>query len=107
MTDTDTKTGNVAMDLDALEREGEIPGPFTFQHGGKTFQMLDPQDIDWQDLLAALRNPALFIRFAMPLTDQKDFFGQRLAAWKMNKLMEAYVAHFGLPDLGNASALRT
>ncbi len=102
-----TPTSKVSLDLDALEREGEAAGPFTFQHDGRSYTMLDPQDIDWQDLLAGFRNPALFIRFAMPLSDQKDFFGKRVPAWKMNKLMQAYQEHFGLPDLGNLNALRT
>ncbi len=96
----------LGIDLDALEREGELPGPFTFRHDGKTFTMLDPQEIDWQDLLSGLRNPALFIKYAMAPEDQKKFFGTRVAAWKMNKLMQSYQEHFNLPDLGNVSALR-
>lgn len=108
-TGDDVKVRNdaVSLDLDVLEREGDIPGAFTFQFDGKSYQMLDPQEIDWQDLLAGMRNPALFVRFAMKLDDQADFFSKRVAAWKMNKLMESYVQHYGLPDLGNASALRT
>lgn len=97
----------VSLDLDALEREGERPGPFLFQHEGQTFNMMDPQDIDWQDLLSGLRNPALFIRFAMSVQDQKRFFSLRVPGWKMNKLMKAYQDHYGIPDLGNANALLT
>jgi hypothetical protein len=95
------------LDLDALEREGEHLQPFTFALDGETYTMVDPQEIDWQDLLAGTRNPALFIRFAMSIEDQKKFFGKRVPAWKMNRLMQAYQDHFGIPDLGNASALRT
>jgi hypothetical protein len=97
----------VTLNLDVLEREGDVPGPFTFTHDGELYTMLDPQEVDWQDLLSGLRNPALFIRFAMSITDQKRFFAKRVPAWKMNKLMEAYTSHFNLPDLGNVSALRT
>jgi len=61
MSDTAKKVG---LDLDVLEREGDIAEQFTFQHDGDTYTMLDPQEIDWQDLLSGLRNPALFIRFA-------------------------------------------
>lgn len=104
---TDEKTPKLGLDLDVLEREGEVPEPFTFVYDGKTYRMKDPQEIDWQDLLAGLRNPALFIRFAMDLEDQRDFFGKRIPSWKMNKLMQAYQDHFGIPDLGNVSALRT
>lgn len=105
-TDDVAKAG-ISLDLDTLEREGDVPGPFTFTHDGEQYAMLDPQEVDWQDLLSGLRNPALFIRFAMPITDQKRFFAKRVPAWKMNKLMEAYTSHFNLPDLGNVSALRT
>lgn len=97
----------VALDLDLLEREGDVPGPFVFVIDGERYEMVDPQEVDWQDLLSGLRNPALFVRFAMSIADQKRFFGKRVAAWKMNKLMEAYTTHFNLPDLGNVSALRT
>lgn len=95
------------FDLDALEREGAVAEAFTFQYEGEQFEMLDPQDIDWQNLLSGLRNPALFIRFAMPLETQKRFFAKQVPAWKMNKLMTAYQEHYGIPDLGNANALRT
>lgn len=94
------------FDLDALEREGGAPAPFQFVHKGKTYTMLDPQEIDWQDLLQGFRNPALFVRFAMPVDQQRDFFGTRVEAWKMNALMQQYQKHYGLPDLGNANALR-
>lgn len=97
----------VALDLDTLEREGDTPGPFTFIHDGDTYSMVDPQEVDWQDLLSGLRNPVLFVRFAMSAEDQKRFFAKHVPAWKMNKLMGAYSDHFGLPDLGNANALRT
>jgi hypothetical protein len=97
----------VALDLDALEREGAVLEPFTFKYDGETYHMLDPQEIDWQNLLSGLRNPALFVRFAMPVTEQSKFFGKQVPAWKMNALMEAYQQHFGIPDLGNANALRT
>lgn len=95
------------LDLDALEREGAVAEKFTFTFGGRQYEMVDPQEIDWQDLLSGLRNPAMFIRFAMSAADQKEFFGARVPAWKMNRLMEAYQQHYGIPDLGNASALRT
>lgn len=97
----------VSLDLDSLEREGGRPGAFVFKHDGATFQMIDPQDIDWQDVLSGLRNPALFIRFAMSLEDQKRFFSLRVPAWKMNKLMQGYQEHYSIPDLGNANALPT
>ncbi len=104
---TAAKKTAAVFDMDALEREGEVPEAFTFQYEGDTYTMLDPQEIDWQNLLSGLRNPALFVRFAMPLKEQQRFFAKQVPSWKMNKLMQAYQDHYGLPDLGNASALRT
>jgi len=104
---SDETSKAVTFDLDALEREGAVAEPFRFQFEGEQFEMLDPQDIDWQNLLSGLRNPALFIRFAMPLETQKKFFSKTVPAWKMNRLMEAYQKHYGIPDLGNANALPT
>lgn len=100
-------TKRPVLDLDALEREGAVAEKFEFVFGGHTYTLMDPQEIDWQDLLSGMRNPALFVRFAMPLNDQREFFGAKVPSWKMNKLMEAYQQHYGLPDLGNVNALRT
>lgn len=103
----DDTAKKVGLDLDALEREGEQSEKFTFSFDGETYEMLDPSDIDWQDLLSGLRNPALFIRYAMSIDGQRSFFAKRIPAWKMNKLMTAYQDHYGIPDLGNVNALRT
>lgn len=97
----------VALDLDALEREGGTAEAFRFSHNRRVYTMLDPQEIDWQDLLSGLRNPALWIRFAMTTEDQREFFSSRVPAWKMNALMRQYQQHYGLPDPGNANALLT
>jgi len=104
---SDEKGTPPAFDLDGLEREGAVVEKFTFTYEGESYEMYDPQEIDWQDLLSGLRNPALFIRFALPLEEQKRFFAKRVPAWKMNRLMQAYQEHYGIPDLGNAGALRT
>ena len=104
---TEEKPLSVSLDLDALEREGEKVTPFTFSHGGRVYTMIDPQEIDWQDLLSGFRNPALFVRYALNTKDQAEFFTSRVPAWKMNKLMEGYQKHYGLPDLGNLNALRS
>ena len=107
MSDLDEQKSPVSLDLDDIEREGAIPDPFTFKFDGDVYQMFDPQEVDWQNLLSGMRNPALFVRFSMPVEQQKKFFAKEVPAWKMNKLMTAYQDHFGIPDLGNANALRT
>ncbi len=93
-----------ALDLDALEREG-APDPFDFVLEGKRYIMSDPKSVDWQDLLAAMSNPVMFFRLVLPADDQALFFQTRLSAWKMQKLMEAYQTHYGMPSPGNAAGL--
>lgn len=100
--DVDKKPA-VALDLDALEREG-APIPFDFLLEGKRYLLSDPQEIDWQDLVAALNNPTMFFRLTLPAEDRNDFFASRLPAWKMRILMRKYQDHYGIPDLPNADA---
>lgn len=101
---TEPTTPNVALDLDKLEREG-APIPFDFLLEGKRYIMSDPKDVDWQDLMAAMSSPTMFFRLVLPADDQQMFFQTRMAAWKMNKLMERYQEHYGLPSAGNAGGL--
>jgi hypothetical protein len=93
-----------ALDLDALEREG-APTPFDFILEGKRYMLSDPQEVDWQDLLAALSNPHMFFRLVLPAEDHREFFETRLPSWKMRKLMARYQDHYGIPDVPNAGGL--
>lgn len=95
-----TEPTTPALDLDALEREG-APGLFDFTLDGRRYIMSDPQEVDWQDLMAAMSSPTMFFRLVLPADDQTTFFTTRLPAWKMRKLMESYQNHYGLPNLGN------
>ncbi len=104
MTDTQTSTKAVALDLDALERES-APGPFDILLGGKRYMLSDPQEVDWQDLQSAMSNPHMFFRLVLPAEDQIQFFETRLPAWKMRKLMQRYQDHYGIPDYPNAAGL--
>jgi hypothetical protein len=99
------KAAKVALDLDSLEREGGPRVPFTFAHEGQTYTLVDPQEIDWQELLMGMRNPALFMRYALSEEDQRKFLSAKVPSWKMNILMEKYQEHYGLPNLGELNAL--
>lgn len=94
----------VALDLDALEREG-APGPFDIMLSGKRYMLSDPQEVDWQDLMAAMSNPHMFFRLVLPAEDHSQFFETRLPSWKMRKLMQRYQDHYGIPDHPNAAGL--
>lgn len=95
---------SVALDLDSLERE-DCPPPFDSLIGGRVYTFKDPQDVDWQDLLASMSNPVMFIRKVLPPEDHVAFFTTPLPNWKMSRLMEKYMEHFGLPSLPNAAGL--
>ncbi len=97
--------GPVAIDLDKMEREGGTPKPFDFMLKGRRYLMSDPQEVDWQDLIAALQNPVMFFRLVLPPDDQREFFTTKIPAWQMNKLMQSYQDHYGLPNAGNAAGL--
>lgn len=94
----------VAINLDGLEREGS-PLPFDFMLGGRRYLMSDPKEVDWQDLLAAMSNPIVFFRLVLPPEDRTAFFDTHLASWKMEKLINAYLEHYGLPTGPNAAGL--
>lgn len=95
----------VTINLDALEREGDQPEPFTFQHDGRRYTLTDPRDVDWQDIVAALSNPFLFFKATMTAEDQLVFLSTKLPARKLNALIDRYVEHFGLPQVGESTAL--
>lgn len=101
---SDNNNRPVALDLDALEREG-APAPFDFMLGGKRYLLSDPQEVDWQDLIAAMSHPHMFFRLVLPAEDHNQFFETRLPSWKMRKLMERYQNHYGIPDVPNAAGL--
>jgi hypothetical protein len=94
----------VALNLDTLEREGGTREPFVIVLGGERLLLSDPAEVDWQKLLTALRDPYVFFRLVIPPDDAETFFGTAMPGWKMNKLMQAYMAHYGLPSPGEANA---
>lgn len=91
----------VALDLDAVERE-DAKGPFGFRHLGRRYTLTDPQEIDWQQLLVAQRDPLYFITIALPKDDREEFFNTKMPSWKMNRLVEDYMKHYGLTSPGEA-----
>ena len=94
----------VSLDLDALEREGGTPEPFTVHLAGERIMFSDPKDLDWQALLDDMGDPRRFFRLVVPPDSHETFFSAYLPTWKMDVLMSAYLQHYGLPSPGNASA---
>lgn len=96
----------VALDLDTLEREGDIPEPFVVRVKGKPITLADIQELDWQDLAAIAqgRNAHLFFQKVVHADDYEHFIAAKISSWKMERLMETYLEHFGVdPELlGNS-----
>ena len=88
----------VILDLDIEERDPkDVKPPFVTKVGEKTITFSDPNEIDWQDL-AAVEMPVDLLRVAMSREDRNHLASQKLPAWKFNRLMEAYYAHYDLEE---------
>lgn len=98
------KPAPVALNLDTLDREAR-PEPFSVVHGGKPYTFIDPEDIDWRDLLRALNEPSAFFDLTLPADKTKQFSAVKLPGWKLNALMKAYLEHYGIPSSPEARAL--
>lgn len=93
------------FDLDALEREG-TKDSFVVKVGGKSVTFRDPQDLDWQDVSELnADNPVDFVHAVVAKDDADHFFSCEVPAWKLNKLFEAYLDHYGITQPGEAPAL--
>lgn len=91
----------VSLDLDALSKfdvvEDAVEELFVVRHRGHRFTLCDPRDLDWKDILQAIRNPVQFMRYAIPQDQQDLFYSLRLEAWKINVLMEHWHQHYKMP----------
>lgn len=88
-------TKNTGLDLDALEREGDTPEPYTFRVNGRDWTARHPDDVDWtviaamdpddpRDVLAAYLDEATY----------REFVQQGVPKWKILKLMAALNRHY-------------
>lgn len=85
----------VSLNLDALEREN-APKPFSVVLGGKRMVLLDAQEVDYRDLLALMTNPQDFFRLVVDPQHRQHVEDTKLPAWKLNRLVEAYLGHYGI-----------
>jgi hypothetical protein len=89
----------LASNLDTWEKE-KPEEPFWFQHEGEYFRMLDPEDVDFQDIVVGQENPRLMMHVLLDEGHRDRFFSKRLPIGRMKKLIRDYTTHFGLTDLG-------
>ena len=84
---------NVDLNLDELEREA-LP-PFSFVVDGQRVEMLDPHEIDFKDLME-IDAPAKFLTYALSDEAKELLLKTKVPGWKFNKVIEAYLKHYGL-----------
>lgn len=89
----------LSSNLDTYENEKPAE-PFWFQHDGEYFRLVDPEDVDFQDILVGQENPRLMLHVLLDEGHRGRFFAKRLPMGKMKKLIMDYTKHFGLTDLG-------
>ena len=90
------KPAAVSLNLDTLEREGAAK-PFVVVIDGRPVQFLDAEEIDWRELIALMTNPTSFFDVAIEKKADRDHVAKaRIPAWKLRKLVDAYMAHHGL-----------
>lgn len=97
---------STGLDLDALEREGDVKAPFKFKHGGKWFTLSDPAELELADIVAVGTNPAAEPWLLTKLMG--DQYGEVVAAgpmqqWKVARLLQDYFEYYGV-NPGNSAA---
>lgn len=88
----------VDFDLDTAQRPEESVKPeFTARIGGRVVTFQDPETLDWKDLLD-IEEPVGFLRYSVSEDDRLHILAQKMEAWKLGQLMEAYQQHYGFED---------
>ena len=101
----------VSLDLDTLNKfdviDDAVEEEFTIRLKGHVFSMIDPRDIDWQDVFQSLRNPVMFMRYAMPQEQQDLFYSLGMPAWQLGVVMERWHKHYKMADPSDLAKLIT
>lgn len=87
---------NITFNLDEAEKE-TTREPFVTLVGGRPITMTDPEDFDWEDLMA-IESPYDFLTYACTPEDKRYILGQKMPGWKFGKLIEAYQQHYGFDE---------
>lgn len=94
MTDNVTQlNAKVQSNLDEMERDGKVP--FAAVINGHRFEMKDPHEIDFKDLMT-IEHPANFLKFALDDEAKKILAEEYVPGWKFNRLIEDYMKYYDL-----------
>lgn len=104
-------TSSVTLNLDTLSKfdvvDDAVEEPFTFRLGGYVFTMCDPRDINWSDVVQGMRNPMMFMRYALPREQQDLFYALDMPAWQVGVLLTAWHKHYNMTDPQDIAKLVT
>lgn len=83
------------LDLDALEREGEVRDPYTFVLGGETLIAKDPETVDWT-VIAALDpdDPREVLNAYLAPDEYRTLVESGLPKWKIVRLVSDLNRHY-------------
>lgn len=100
----------IDFNLETVEREKTYTPfkafiPATDGTEGRTITMVDPADLDWQDLLD-VDQPQKFLRYCITDEDKDWLLEQKIKGWQFAKLIEAYQKHYGIGSPGNGAGSR-
>lgn len=94
MTDNVTQLNlKVHSNLDEMERDRKVP--FAAVVAGVRFEMTDPAEIDFKDLME-IQHPANFLKYALSDEGKKVLAENDVPGWKFNKLIEDYMKYYDL-----------
>lgn len=99
-------TRKVLFALDDLENE-KTSEPFVFSYQGKTFELKDPKDCDWQDLLVVQEDPRLTLHVLMDEEMRAEFLELKLPMRKFEALLKRWQQHFNQPAPGEGDGSAT
>ena len=103
MSESPVDTPPLDLDLDSVEREYPrtkvAPKPYIVKWAGKVIQMIDPAELDWQDVIDVDDGPSL-LKVAIRDEDKEHVETAPLPAWKLQLVFEGYMKHFGLGEPG-------
>jgi hypothetical protein len=93
----------LATNLDTFEKE-RVSQPFWFQHGSSFFHLLDPDDVDFEDVVVVQEHPRLMMHILLDPNQRVAWSAATketpLTVGKMKRLVTDYTKHHGLTDLG-------
>lgn len=101
------KSPDISVDLSLDDLEKENPRqPYRTKLRGRVITLNDPQDIDWLILMDIEDDPTQFVTNCMSEEDAEFFMEEPLESWKVNRLMEAFMRHYGLGSRGKGRGSR-